>query len=146
MSAHVLLPLAVNSKSERKVNSLPPLRFEPVIFEILAHLSNHSTKSHPTLCCRLTVWFSTRSQLIKKAVLINSLGVWARQSTSSTTRLSSHGDYHNLTFPTTALHCHMIGVLGKVGVVEMSAVCDGSKERERERESVCVCVCVCVCV
>jgi hypothetical protein len=47
MSAHVLPPLAVNSKSERKVNSLPPLEFEPVIFRMLAHLSDHSAKSHP---------------------------------------------------------------------------------------------------
>jgi hypothetical protein len=47
MSAHVLPPLAVNSKSERKVNSLPPLGFELVIFGMLAHLSNHSAKSHP---------------------------------------------------------------------------------------------------
>jgi hypothetical protein len=47
MSARVLPPLTVNSKSERKVNSLPPLGFELVIFEMLAHLSNHSAKSHP---------------------------------------------------------------------------------------------------
>jgi hypothetical protein len=47
MSAHVLLPLAVNSKSERKVYSLPPLGFEPVIFGMLAHLSDHSAKSYP---------------------------------------------------------------------------------------------------
>jgi hypothetical protein len=47
MSAHVLPPLAVNSKSERKVNSLPPLGFKLVIFGMLAHLSNHSTKPHP---------------------------------------------------------------------------------------------------
>jgi hypothetical protein len=46
MSAHVLPPLAVNSKSERKVNSLPPLGFELVIFGMLAHLSNHSAKSY----------------------------------------------------------------------------------------------------
>jgi hypothetical protein len=40
MSAHVLLSPAVNSKSERKVNSLPPLGFELyVIFGMLAHLS-----------------------------------------------------------------------------------------------------------
>jgi hypothetical protein len=45
MSAHVLPPLAVNSKSERKVNSLPLLGFEPVIFGMLAHLSDHSAKS-----------------------------------------------------------------------------------------------------
>jgi hypothetical protein len=47
MSAHVLPPLAVNGKSERKVNSLPPLGFELVILGMLAHLSNHSVKSHP---------------------------------------------------------------------------------------------------
>jgi hypothetical protein len=47
MSAHVLLSLTVNSKSERKVNSLPLLGFEPVIFGMLAHLSDHSAKSHP---------------------------------------------------------------------------------------------------
>jgi hypothetical protein len=46
MSTHVLLPLAVNSKSEQKVNSLPPLGFEPVLFRMLAHLSDHSAKSH----------------------------------------------------------------------------------------------------
>jgi hypothetical protein len=34
-------------EEERKVNSLPPLGFEPVIFGMLAHLSNHSAKSHP---------------------------------------------------------------------------------------------------
>jgi hypothetical protein len=47
MSAHVLPPLVVNSKSERKVHSLPPLGFELLIIGMLAHLSNHSTKSHP---------------------------------------------------------------------------------------------------
>jgi hypothetical protein len=50
MSAHVLPPLAVDSKSERKVNSLPPLVFElaiGILIGMLAHLSNHSTKSHP---------------------------------------------------------------------------------------------------
>jgi hypothetical protein len=49
MSDHVLPPLTVNSKSERKVNSLPLLEFEPVIFGMLAHLSNHSAKSHPPM-------------------------------------------------------------------------------------------------
>jgi hypothetical protein len=49
MSAHVLPSLAVNSKSEQKGNSLPPLRFEPVNFGMLAHLSDHSAKSYP-LC------------------------------------------------------------------------------------------------
>jgi hypothetical protein len=44
LSAHVLPPLAFNCKSEHKVNSLPPLGFEPVIFGMLAHLSDHSFK------------------------------------------------------------------------------------------------------
>jgi hypothetical protein len=47
MSAHMLPPLDVNSKSEQKVNSLPPLGFELMIFGMLAHLSNHSAKFHP---------------------------------------------------------------------------------------------------
>jgi hypothetical protein len=46
MSAHVLPPLAVNSKSERKDNSLPPLGFEPVVFGMLAHLPDHAAKPH----------------------------------------------------------------------------------------------------
>jgi hypothetical protein len=49
MSAHVLPPLAVNNKSERKVNLLPPLGFEPVISGVLVHFSNHSAKSHPVI-------------------------------------------------------------------------------------------------
>jgi hypothetical protein len=49
MSAHVLPPLAVNNKSERKVNLLPPLGFELVIIEMLAQPSNHSAKSHPII-------------------------------------------------------------------------------------------------
>jgi hypothetical protein len=47
MSAHVLPPLAVNNKSERKINSMPPLGFEPVTIGMLVHLSDHSAKSHP---------------------------------------------------------------------------------------------------
>jgi hypothetical protein len=48
MSAHVLhVPLAINSKSEQIVDSLPPLGFEPATFGMLAHLSDHSAKSHP---------------------------------------------------------------------------------------------------
>jgi hypothetical protein len=50
----VLPPLAVNSKSERKVNSLPPLGFEPVIFGMLAHHFNHSAKSHQRIFRLLT--------------------------------------------------------------------------------------------
>jgi hypothetical protein len=53
MVAHILPPLAVNSKSERKVNSLSPLGFELVIFGMLAHLCDHSTKSHPH---NINVW------------------------------------------------------------------------------------------
>jgi hypothetical protein len=49
MSAHILAILAVDRKSEWKVNSLPPLGFEPVIFGMLAHLSDHSAKSHLTI-------------------------------------------------------------------------------------------------
>jgi hypothetical protein len=42
MGAHVLLPLVVNSysKSEQKVDSLPPLGFEPVTFGTQVHLSD----------------------------------------------------------------------------------------------------------
>jgi hypothetical protein len=46
--------ILVNSKSERKVNSLPPLGFELVISGMLAHLSNHSAKSHITLSAHST--------------------------------------------------------------------------------------------
>jgi hypothetical protein len=49
MSAHVLQPLIVNTKSERKVDSLPPLGLEPVIFSTPAHLSDRSAKSHHEL-------------------------------------------------------------------------------------------------
>jgi hypothetical protein len=42
-----MLPLAVNSKSEQKVPSLPLLGFEPVTFCTLAHLSDRLAKSHP---------------------------------------------------------------------------------------------------
>jgi hypothetical protein len=57
MSAQVLLPLAVNSKSELKVNSLPPLGFEPAIYGMLAHLNkkkkNFKEKKshHPCSTC-----------------------------------------------------------------------------------------------
>jgi hypothetical protein len=46
MNAYVLPPLAVNNKSEQKVNSLPLLGFELVIIGMLAHLSNHSTRKN----------------------------------------------------------------------------------------------------
>jgi hypothetical protein len=46
MSPHVLPPLAVKSKSERKVNSLPPLGFELVIMGMLAH--SLTTRPSPT--------------------------------------------------------------------------------------------------
>jgi hypothetical protein len=49
MRAHVLPPLPAYSKSERKVNSLQPLGFKPVIFGMLTHLFDHSAKSHTYL-------------------------------------------------------------------------------------------------
>jgi hypothetical protein len=49
MSAHVLLPLdlAVNSKSERKVDLLPLLEFKPAALRTLAQFSDRSAKSYP---------------------------------------------------------------------------------------------------
>jgi hypothetical protein len=44
-----LLPLAVNSKSQPKVDSLPPLGLDSATFGILAHLSDCSAKSHPDI-------------------------------------------------------------------------------------------------
>jgi hypothetical protein len=40
---------SMNSKSERKVALLPLLGLEPATFGMLAHLSDHSAKSHPLL-------------------------------------------------------------------------------------------------
>jgi hypothetical protein len=75
MSPHVLVPLAVNSKSERKVTSLPPLGFKPVIFGMLAHLSDRSAKSHPQL------------------ILSNSVSTWeARWGAMGSCRLNSLTD------------------------------------------------------
>jgi hypothetical protein len=54
MSAHVLLSLAVNSKSERKVASLPTLGFEPATFGTQTHLSDRSAHlvcCHCHCCC-----------------------------------------------------------------------------------------------
>jgi hypothetical protein len=45
MSAHKLLPLAVNSKSEQKVDSL--LGLEPMTFGTQAYPSDRLAKSHP---------------------------------------------------------------------------------------------------
>jgi hypothetical protein len=56
VSTHILSPLAVNSKSERKVDSLPLLGFKPVIFGMLVHFSDHSAKSTPDYDCVLFVW------------------------------------------------------------------------------------------
>jgi hypothetical protein len=44
MGAHILLPLAVNSKSKRKVDSLLPLGLEPATFGTQAHYSVRSVK------------------------------------------------------------------------------------------------------
>jgi hypothetical protein len=46
MSAHILLYLAVNSKSERKVDSLPLRGLQRATFGTQAHLSDRSAKSH----------------------------------------------------------------------------------------------------
>jgi hypothetical protein len=46
MGAYVL-PLTVNSKSERKIDSLPLLGFKPATTGTQAHLSDHLAKSHP---------------------------------------------------------------------------------------------------
>jgi hypothetical protein len=53
MGAHVLLQLTVNSKAERKVDSLPPMGFEPATPGTVAHLSDRSAKylAHPKCCC-----------------------------------------------------------------------------------------------
>jgi hypothetical protein len=47
LTSAILLPLAVSGKSERKVDSLPPVGLEYATFRMLAHLSDHSAKSHP---------------------------------------------------------------------------------------------------
>jgi hypothetical protein len=47
MSVHVLLPPAVNSEPEQKVNPLPLLGFESATFDMLAHLSDRPAKSYP---------------------------------------------------------------------------------------------------
>jgi hypothetical protein len=50
MGAHVLLSLAINSKSERKsCLTDPPLRLEPASFDTPEHLSDRSAKSHETI-------------------------------------------------------------------------------------------------
>jgi hypothetical protein len=48
MGAHILLPVAVNSKSEQKVKSslLPPLGLELATFGTLVRLFDRSAKSH----------------------------------------------------------------------------------------------------
>jgi hypothetical protein len=85
-SAHVQPPLAVNSKSERKVNSLPPLGFELVIIGMLAHLSNHSTKSHSHInnksvlkCLRLLSVYDIylRGARLEKTDRIRKLKLWS---------------------------------------------------------------------
>jgi hypothetical protein len=115
MSAHLLPPLAVNSKSERKVNSLPPLGFELVIIGMLTHLSNHSTKSPPShsklcprcgpdfifnfiLCARLYHSHSSRHRhdsflyLNPKAILPNTHGSFLKhRHTNRSEDIGLHG-------------------------------------------------------
>jgi hypothetical protein len=44
MGVHILLHLAVSSKSERKVDSLPPLGLDPTTFGTLADCSSRTAK------------------------------------------------------------------------------------------------------
>jgi hypothetical protein len=57
MGTNVLLPLAVNSKSEQKVDSLPLLGLKPMTFGTQGHLSDRSAKSHRhfTVCDRVVL-------------------------------------------------------------------------------------------
>jgi hypothetical protein len=90
MSAHVLTPLAVSNKSERKVNSLPLLGLNrSVIFRTLAYLTDHSAKSHPlTAQCvncmhkRQSSWWETGSiqKVIILSLLWNKLEKWSGNS------------------------------------------------------------------
>jgi hypothetical protein len=82
MSAHVLPPLAVKSKSERKVNLLPPLGFEPVTFGMLTHLSDNSAKSHPItiLICYISNLLIYCFDLFHTFTLLHDRGVIYEQS------------------------------------------------------------------
>jgi hypothetical protein len=42
MGTHVLLPLAINSKSEQKVDSPPLLELDPATFDVSVHHSDHT--------------------------------------------------------------------------------------------------------
>jgi hypothetical protein len=59
MSAHVLLSLAVNSKTERQVDSLPPLGLAPATFGML------SARPSPTPCiqCQSVEMTENKQQL-----------------------------------------------------------------------------------
>jgi hypothetical protein len=47
MGDHLLLPITVNTKSERKADSLPTLGLKAAIFSMQAQLSERSAKFHP---------------------------------------------------------------------------------------------------
>jgi hypothetical protein len=86
MSAHVLAPVAVNSISERKVNSLPPLGFDPVIFGMLAHLFNHSAKPHPQIhfasyLVNIIMIILCRSVLTRERMVIGEIDNWSNTCT-----------------------------------------------------------------
>jgi hypothetical protein len=49
----------IKLQTQQKVNSLPPLGFEPVILGMLAHLSNHSAKSH----LKVNYWIFLHTQV-----------------------------------------------------------------------------------
>jgi hypothetical protein len=49
MGAHVLLNLSQPAANQNRDDSLPMLGFEPATIGMLAHLSDRSAKSHPTI-------------------------------------------------------------------------------------------------
>jgi hypothetical protein len=87
MGAHVLLPLAFNSKSEHKRRltgsvSSPQLGFEPATFGTLVHLPDHSAKSHPHNFMRTAVakQATAREKLKLNLKQTSVMVVWTRFS------------------------------------------------------------------
>jgi hypothetical protein len=63
MGVQVLLPLAVNSKSERQAGTQLTLRLEPANFNTQAHLSDRSAKSNPLLGYANDMFYSINLQV-----------------------------------------------------------------------------------
>jgi hypothetical protein len=82
MGTDVLLPPAVNSKSERNVDSLPPLDLKPATSSTLAHFSNHTAKSQTYIIYIIYPLSSVRS------LASFSNGSGAKTKTSLTARQS----------------------------------------------------------